>query len=246
MRQIEVTIRSVLFVSLLACGPSPPTVVVVPAPPPPPQPAQTVPPDLPAPAAPSAEPGAEISPGPANLIVTADVRKAGTKDIVEVVPGQALSKGDDVALDVSVDRDAYLYVLYVDAKGEISELFPRDGDATVRPGGQRLPSLGKWWRLDATRGLESFIVLAAAVPLDRSTRLARAEAYRPAPPGTGVTQPAKQAAAKVKTARWKVRPGTSGAMAHEFSRGPIEVSDGIVAAPDTVGVSTAVFGIDHR
>jgi hypothetical protein len=181
---------------------------------------------------------------PRGVVVTADVLRVGSTVAVPLAPGQAIAQGDQVALDVDLEREAYVYVLYVDARGAISGLYPRTGHVRVPAGGQHLPALGRRWKTDDLRGEECFVVLASPAPLDEAIRRSRAEAWKP-------SRGPRPAATKVQTRRWlgpaaSEGPETTGAMGSKYTRGPVEVADGIVAAPDPGGVATAVFRVDHR
>jgi len=191
----------------------------------------------------------------ASVVLTADVRRASQTTSVPLSPRQQLAKGDEVALYVDLDHEAYVYVMYVDARGEISELFPTAGPAggevIVPRGHQQLPP-GRRWRLDAARGIESFIVLAAATPLDRAVRRSRAEQWRPGP---GTATPERTSVPRVPRHPRNLQPKQATptppndpetSHPQEDTRRPNEVEDWVVAKPDVYGVTTAVLTIDHR
>ncbi|HEX8113673.1 MAG TPA: DUF4384 domain-containing protein [Kofleriaceae bacterium] len=185
-------------------------------------------------------------------MLTADVRRANQTTNTPLAPRQQLRRGDEVALYVDLDHDAYVYVMYVDAKGEISELFPAAGEVIVPRGRQQLPP-GKRWRLDAAMGFESFIVLAAATPLDRAVRLTRAEQSRPAPDTTRERTarseprvPPQPRDSSRKPAQLTPPRDPETSHPQEDTRRPTEVDDRVVAKPDAHGVTTAVLTIDHR
>jgi hypothetical protein len=193
---------------------------------------------------------AHAAPARSGATVTAEVVRAGATVEAPLAPGQTIFAGDKIALDVELPRAAYVYVLYVDARGTITPLYPRAGDGRVPEGVQRLPALSHWWETDDRRGEECFVVLASPSPLDDARQRGRAAACKP-------SRGAKPAASKVRTSRW-IRSGvakcpepsddpeTTNAMACKYTRGPIEIAEGIVATPDTSGVATAVFWVDHR
>jgi len=181
-------------------------------------------------------------PATTHIVLTARVQKAHTRNVSAVVPEQVLSEGDEISLDVDLDRDAYVYVMYVDASGVVSGLFPAAGDTIVARGGQRLPP-GKWWRLDAAKGKESFVVFAAARPLEVSLLRDRAASWRPA--GGDMTNRPPQTRQTIKKVPAHRRE-TPNVMSDEHSRSPQEVVEGIEAQPDAVGITTAVLTFDHR
>lgn len=208
-----------------------------------PQPPAPAPPQLTA--ADKAQPSSAM-PAIVSFEVTADVQKANTKEIVPVIPGQVLKRGDAVALTVGLDHDAYVYVMYVDARGTVSDLFPATGATIMHPGHQRLPP-GKRWQLDELKGTESFIVFAADAPLDSSARRSRAARRKPPAAGKGRSpSPANQRIPHGMTPSVQPRPGTSNVMGEVGSRLPIEIPDRAVAEADADGVMTAVLTIDHR
>lgn len=186
------------------------------------------------------------------IVVTADVLRPASTVAVPLAPGQAIARGDQVALDVELDREAYVYVLYVDASGTISDLFPRTGHTRLTAGVQRLPALGRRWETDDLRGQECFVVLASSGPLEPAILHSRAEAgKRSARPGPAAT--------RVRERRWVAPrasecPGTTkgqdttDVMGSKHCRGPTEMPDGIgiVGTPDASGVATALFWLDHR
>jgi hypothetical protein len=200
---------------------------------------------------PPARPAAEST---TRIVVTADLRKRGAGGPAALAPGQLVSEGDEVALNVQVGRDVYVYVVYVAANGVVAELYPKTGDAIAHAGTERLP-LGGWWQLDAVSGAVSFVVLAAAAPLSATNRHERAAQLSPAASQSRAAPSRAPAAAPTprrgpqsveKRVRAQAKPGTSDALSDEGKRLPAEVVDAIVAEPGPDGVATAVFTINHR
>lgn len=178
----------------------------------------------------------------ASVALSAHVLRPGTTQPVAVGPGQVLVAKDEVALDVELDRDAYVYVMYVDARGTVSELFPKAASPRVGRGSQWFPRNGRAWQLDATTGTESFVVLAAAGPLDDAARRSLAEVWKPAALRAPATPPPPpQIQTKVKSRMQTSINGTDPDL-----RAPEEIVDGIVASPDRNGVAMAAFTFEHR
>jgi len=195
-------------------------------------------------------PAAPSAGSTSGVVVTADVLRVGSTIAVPLAPGQAIAQGDQVALNVDLNREAYVYVLYVDASSTISGLYPRTGHTRVPAGGQRLPALDRRWKTDDLRGEECFVVLASSSPLDEAIRRSRAAAWKP-------SRGAKPAATKGYTRRWVAPrtsecpetskgPDTTDVLGSKCGRGPTEIADGIVGTPDASGVATALFWVDHR
>lgn len=187
------------------------------------------------------------------IVVTADLRKRGAGEPTALATGQLVSEGDEVALNVQVGRDVYVYVVYIAANGVVAELYPKTGDAMAHAGTERLP-LGGWWQLDAVSGAVSFMVLAAAAPLSATSRHERVAQWSLAASQSPATPSRPSAAAPTrprlqsveKQVRTRATPETSDAVGTEGTRLPAEVVDAIVAEPDRDGVATAVFTINHR
>lgn len=221
----------ILVASALACSP---TVVVVGQPSPP-----------------------AVASTAASIAVTADLRRRGTGQPSSLAPGQAVSEGDEITLYVQLNRDSYIYVVYVNANDAIAELYPQSGDVIVHNGVHRLPSVHGWWRLDAARGKEHFLVLAAASPLGEAMWRERAAHWRrppaqlpraPSPQGSasGPPRPPSRGTQSVQKRIHPPPPETSSAMDSESTRFPTQIVDTVVAEPDSDGVAMAVFTVDHR
>jgi len=89
-------------------------------------------------------------------------------------------------LEARLNQPAYLYLLWVDGKGEVTPLYPWNPDGklvhktlAVPPPAQRPlatvsnPSQSSfWWRIDDTEGLDTMLLLARKTPLPAEVSLA--------------------------------------------------------------------------
>jgi hypothetical protein len=77
---------------------------------------------------------------------------------IQVEPGGELKSGDYFRIQTTVDKDAYVYLVFQDSAGEIQSL-----DKRLITGGTDLflPDKDKWFRLDQNTGTERIWVLAA-------------------------------------------------------------------------------------
>jgi|GEM_PF-3929498 len=91
--------------------------------------------------------------------------KGSTEQIgpFELKPGESLKSGDAFRVNVSVVKDAYIYVLLHDSSGETVKLFGHEVKA-----GQSLalPDESSGFRLDDNRGTETVFVLASEKPIE--------------------------------------------------------------------------------
>jgi serine/threonine-protein kinase len=91
-----------------------------------------------------------------------------------LAPGETLSVGDELVLELSGSRDLYVYVFNEDATGNAFALFPLPGFELQNPlpGGTRhvLPGknrdgVGVRWKVDTSGGEEHIVVVASPDPL---------------------------------------------------------------------------------
>ena len=94
----------------------------------------------------------------------------GAVSEVAVREGAVLQSHDHFQVHFSTNRDAYVYILMFDTKGEVEPLFP---DPRAKPtskvkGGTHhaVPSERQWFWLDENTGGETISVLASLTPLD--------------------------------------------------------------------------------
>lgn len=122
--------------------------------------------------------------------------------------GSTLHSGDRIALEMNLNRPAYVYVVQFFADGSASVLFPEAGEERPISGAQRIPGTG-WFELDDAVGDENVYVVASVAPLaeadaaiqqvvDDVRTSSTAPAPRadppPAPVDAGVPPPAPDAA----------------------------------------------------
>lgn len=106
----------------------------------------------------------------------------------EVQPGESLGSGDKLAMQIRVDRPSYVYLLHTTPSGDVSVLYPEQGEVKAQPGEVvRVPPSKEWFELSGKQGPESMVVVASTQPL---TPQALQEAQQhPTPslatPGTG-------------------------------------------------------------
>jgi len=135
---------------------------------------------------------------PAAVVVTDDGRPADVDVQVEalvgdgpaalVSSGQRLKSGDRVAVHVVPNANAYVAVALVSSEGEPQLLFPSQGPGILGAGVvERIPPVGKWFRLDKSAGREDIYVYASKRPLVAEDILARVKVD---------VEAARQAAAK--------------------------------------------------
>jgi len=126
-----------------------------PSPPPPTTP--TVDPATPPPAAPEK---------PVELSLRIDAI-SGTKGTLSLQPGDSLRSGDQIAISVSVDQPAYVYIAVASSTEAPKLIFPKSGDQLVSPGqALRIPANAeKWIPLDFKVGQDDVFAYAAPRPI---------------------------------------------------------------------------------
>ena len=132
-----------------------------PSPPPPTTP--TVDPATPPPAAPEK---------PVELSLRIDAI-SGTKGTLSLQPGDSLRSGDQIAISVTVDQPAYVYIAVASSSEPAKLVFPKSGDQQVQPGQVlRIPSNAeKWIPLDFKLGEDDIFAYAAVRPIPSSELL---------------------------------------------------------------------------
>jgi hypothetical protein len=111
--------------------------------------------------------------------------EAWTRGEIHILdPGETLYSGDRLALRVEVDQPAYVYALYADSKGQVNQIFPRQGHVRIDPGRPyRIPPVGQWLKLDSEAGQENLFVVAQTEPMSAEQVAGRVrEELRQAPP----------------------------------------------------------------
>jgi len=80
----------------------------------------------------------------------------------QVKPGGELKSGDYFRFETTIDKDAYVYVIFQDSAGAIQSMekgFVSGGKSFFLPGGD------KWYRLDEKTGTEKIYMLASKDPI---------------------------------------------------------------------------------
>lgn len=112
----------------------------------------------------------EADEGPLRLSVDARATHDGRSVVLR--EGSSLRSGDSIEFDVDVSRQAWVYVAYVDARGEASVLYPESGAGVLaHPGEQvRIPQRGSRIELDDHPGTERMMLVASERPLEQDDR----------------------------------------------------------------------------
>jgi hypothetical protein len=92
-----------------------------------------------------------------------------------------LRPGDQVRLDISLNRPAYIYILWIDSRGKLSPVYPWScGDWAQTPNAERpvtdlgLPTpIDEAWTIEESpAGMETIVLLARDAPLPNTKNLA--------------------------------------------------------------------------
>jgi S1-C subfamily serine protease len=109
-----------------------------------------------------------------NIIGQREDRNGAVSEVA-VREGAVLQSHDNFQVHSSMNRDAYVYILMFDPKGEVQPLFP---DLLAKSGRKirgrvehAIPSEGQWFWLDENTGSETICVIASLTPLDDIRRL---------------------------------------------------------------------------
>jgi hypothetical protein len=167
---------------------------------------------------------------------------SAAKGAFEMQPGDVLKTGDRMAVRVSVDQPAYVYVTLISSDGNSQRLFPKAGDQQITPAEPlRVPkNPEKWITLDKSTGQENVFVYAAKKPLgpEEQINLLNADVAT-------VKAAAAKRASRPKPAKAKDAPAHLTA----DSRGvKIEEDDDDAGAPsaDANGVVKKRFMLQHK
>ncbi|HUQ07395.1 MAG TPA: DUF4384 domain-containing protein [Kofleriaceae bacterium] len=114
----------------------------------------------------SRSPAAPVTAAPADdaVSVTFQAFAAEGAGRRALAPGETLRSGDQVTMELTVDRAAYAYVLQFFADGSATVLFPHAAEDNRVSGTTRVPPTG-WFQLDDTVGEETVYVVASTRPL---------------------------------------------------------------------------------
>ena len=124
----------------------------------------------------AADPASVASaPAPANSYsVRATFHKADREADVPLAPGDAVEPGDRLSVDIETSKQAHIYVLNRDDRGESFLLFPMPGFDFKNPlpgGRHRLPGTleGKeqYWQVTSAGGRERFVVYVSPTRLEQ-------------------------------------------------------------------------------
>ncbi|KAB2965760.1 MAG: DUF4384 domain-containing protein [Thermoanaerobaculia bacterium] len=209
---------------------------------------------------------------PIRLTLRVEVERNGKLE--GVAEGDQLRSGERLQVQVSADRDLYLYLVQFFADGSTAVLHPEERDHLL-PGGYtlRLPAAGSWFQLDDATGSENLYFVASERPIDEvdsvvATRLRQirtSSGSRPvdaatAPPGSTaaappplparVKHPADAPKPKPDRSPNAVRPHPAPAAPGGFgltNRGLVRVAgrDGVVVELDDAGLAIYRLGFQH-
>ncbi|MEZ6120515.1 MAG: protein kinase [Pirellulaceae bacterium] len=117
----------------------------------------------------------------ADFSIMASRQKRAFQPLSELAP---LTNGDHVHFSIRLNEPAYVRLLWIDATGEPSELYPLDpeiGDRGSRPVTEieSPPQLDKGWPVEGEGGLETALLLVSKEPLD-GINLRQFQSYLPA------------------------------------------------------------------
>lgn len=122
----------------------------------------------PAPTASAATPSAAapVSDKPVELSLRIDALSA-SKGALSLQPGDSLRSGDQIAISVTVDQPAYVYIAVASSSEPPKLVFPKNGDQQIQPGQVlRLPNNAeKWIPLDFKVGEDDIFAYAAVRPI---------------------------------------------------------------------------------
>lgn len=121
----------------------------------------------PAPTAATTSPSAApVSDKPVELSLRIDALSA-SKGALSLQPGDSLRSGDQIAISVTVDQPAYVYIAVASSSEPPKLVFPKSGDQQLQPGQVlRLPSNAeKWIPLDFKVGEDDIFAYAAVRPI---------------------------------------------------------------------------------
>lgn len=123
------------------------------------------PPSAAAPAA-TASPSAPVSDKPVELSLRIDALST-SKGALSLQPGDSLRSGDQIAISVTVDQPAYVYIAVASSSEPPKLVFPKSGDQQIQPGQVlRIPNnTEKWIPLDFKVGEDDIFAYAAVRPI---------------------------------------------------------------------------------
>lgn len=103
---------------------------------------------------------------PVELSLRIDALSA-SKGALSLQPGDSLRSGDQIAISVTVDQPAYVYIAVASSSEPAKLVFPKSGDQQVQPGQVlRIPgNAEKWIPLDFKIGEDDIFAYAAVRPI---------------------------------------------------------------------------------
>lgn len=114
----------------------------------------------------TSSPVAPVSAKPVEMSLRIDAIST-SKGLMSLQPGDSLRSGDQIAISVSVDQPAYVYIAVASSTEAPKIIFPKNGDQQVMPGqALRIPSNAeKWIPLDFKVGQDDIFAYAAPRPI---------------------------------------------------------------------------------
>jgi len=80
---------------------------------------------------------------------------------VEIEDGEVLNSGDQYRITFKVTREAYVYLIHLNRKGNLSLVFQEDVLKIKPDKSYHFPKTGKWLQVDNKRGHETFYLIAS-------------------------------------------------------------------------------------
>lgn len=132
----------------------------------------STPPPGPVPTASDAPPAAPAPEKPVELSLRIDALST-SKGAASLQPGDSLRSGDQIAINVSVDQPAYVYIAVASSTEAPKIIYPKSGDQLLSPGQPlRIPANAeKWIPLDFKVGQDDIFAYAAVRPIPNAELL---------------------------------------------------------------------------
>lgn len=181
------------------------------------------------------------------------VGQPGNKRLAPITRDTVLKSGDEIKMVVQLTKPCFVYVVYVGSKGELSLLFPYEFSqfTTDYKVGKNyyVPRSAPWFRLDDSKGTETFYLLASS---ERLTALENLVTQYYDADDRKKPQIAQQVVAEIREVRRRFRNFTT------LAERPIAIGGNVRGKeqrPDVASIATEIsatnfygktFTIDHQ